>query len=140
MEKWTKPTPQEREEMAAADAALETARRESGRILPRLTLHAHLSAQSEDNLFTGLTENISEGGVFVATLSPPSVGQRIQLKLSLDESDDFEVDGEVRWIRYDDQGDATGCGVQFVDLTEDDVQRLRKVMLALPQDPLFTDF
>lgn len=137
---WVAPTPAELEQMQKADEAVEQSRKESGRKLPRLMLHAHFSAESEDNLFTGFTENISEGGVFVSTLSPPGVGQIIRLNLCVDDAEDFQVNGEVRWLRYEDSGEITGCGVQFVGLTPSDVDRLRRLMLALPREPLFSDF
>jgi len=140
MEQWVAPTSAELEEMRRADAAVNSAREESGRRLPRLMLHAHFDAESEDNLFTGLTENISEGGVFVATFSPPGVGERIRLNLSVDDSDGFVVEGEVRWHRYESDGDVSGCGVKFVDLTDAQAHRLRRLLLALPREPLFTDF
>ncbi len=141
MEQWTAPTPAERAEMNRAEAAFRQSRvADSGRNLPRLVLHAHVTARSEDNFFTGLTENISEGGVFVSTFSPPGVGEVIRLNLSVDDEDGFVVEGEVRWHRYDDDGEVTGCGVQFYGLDPEQTRRIRQLMLAVPREPLLSDF
>lgn len=141
MDQWTAPTPIEREEMRRADAAVERARQERmARQMPRLVLHAHVTTSSEDNFFSGLTENISEGGVFVATFSPPGIGERIRLQLAVDDAQDFVVEAIVRWHRYDDAGELSGCGAQFVDLTPACVRRIQTLMLALPREPLLTDF
>ena len=141
MERWTAPTPAEHAEIKSAEAAVRMAKeRYSGRRLPRVVLNARVTAQSDDNFFSGLTENISEGGVFVSTFSPPGVGERIRIKLSVDNERDLSVYGTVRWHRYDDGGDVTGCGVQFSALTAEQTQRIRALMLAIPREPLLTDF
>ena len=141
MEQWIAPTPEQNAEIRRAEAAVRTAKeRYSGRRLPRVVLHARVTAQSEDNFFSGLTENISEGGVFVSTFSPPGVGESIRLKLAVDGANELAVEGIVRWHRYDDAGDVTGCGVQFSALTAEQAQRVRTLMVAIPREPLLTDF
>ena len=141
MDRWVEPTEKELAEIEQAEAAIRAEQeRFSRRRLPRVVLNARVTAQSEDNFFTGLTENISEGGVFVATYSPPSVGESIRINLSVDDEKDLIVSGEVRWHRYDGAGDVTGCGVQFAALTEEQMERVRKLMMAVPREPLLTDF
>lgn len=141
MQRWTAPTPEEHAEIKGAEAAVRLAKqRYSGRKLPRVVLNARVTAQSEDNFFSGLTENISEGGVFVSTFSPPGVGERIRLNLSVDNERDLSVEGVVRWHRYDDSGDVTGCGVQFAALGPEQQRRIRTLMVAVPREPLLTDF
>ena len=141
MQRWTAPTPEEHAEIKSAEAAVRLAKqRYTGRKLPRVVLNARVTAQSEDNFFSGLTENISEGGVFVSTFSPPGVGERIRLNLSVDNERDLSVEGVVRWHRYDDSGDVTGCGVQFAALGPEQIRRIRTLMVAIPREPLLTDF
>ena len=85
MDQWTLPSPSERQEMMAAEGTREQARRvEELRSSPRICIHANVTAQSQDNFFSGIAENISEGGVFVSSYSPPQVGERVRLKLSVD--------------------------------------------------------
>ncbi|HCH62831.1 MAG TPA: hypothetical protein DFR83_08510 [Deltaproteobacteria bacterium] len=140
MERWTAPTPEEHAEIKNAEAAVRIAKQQySGRKMPRVVLNARVTAQSDDNFFSGLTENISEGGVFVSTFSPPGVGERIRINLSVDNERDLSVYGIVRWHRYDG-GDVTGCGVQFSALTAEQAQRIRTLMVAVPREPLLTDF
>jgi len=116
----------ERQEAVAADK-----RRQK-----RVTLHAAVSVRSETNFFMGFSENISEGGVFVATLSPPPRGSRIDLAVTVNEGDVMMVTGEVAWIREDGQGHATGCGVRFLDVTPKQSAALRQLVTRADQEPL----
>jgi uncharacterized protein (TIGR02266 family) len=84
---------------------------------------------SESNFYTGIMDNISEGGIFVATFETATMGARIQLEFSLpDKGPPVRVEGEVRWSRdYQSDGDGEvlpGIGLRFVDLSEDDKNRI----------------
>ena len=142
MSEWTEPTEAERAEMEAADkAAREQAERLAAekRQAIRMKLHAQVNLKSESNFFMGFTENISEGGIFVATLSPPNMGESIELSVGVDGADAIDLKGIVRWHRTDDDGNPTGCGVQFVGLTDDIRRTLEMLMLTLEKEPLFHD-
>ncbi len=139
---WIAPTS---EEMAMIREAsrLEAIRQEQEAALrrshARVALRANISLSSESNLFVGMTENISEGGVFVSTLSPPAVGAEVTLLLQLDEAEPICLSGEVRWHRTDDDGCATGCGVRFRDLEASAVAILERALQNLPKEPLLYD-
>ncbi len=97
----------------------------------RIELGVEVSISSENNFYAGITDNISEGGVFVATYTPPPKGSEIELNLSLPGSPPFLVKGIVRWIRDVDEanvGDGTpaGCGVQFTDPSPAAMQAITK--------------
>jgi uncharacterized protein (TIGR02266 family) len=102
----------------------------------RLPLHAEVSVESETNFFTGLTENLSEGGLFVATFSPPPVGGQVKLRVKTDLSEEVEVEGIVRWHRKDAEGSVTGCGIQFVALAGPVARAFAGVMSRLRKEPL----
>jgi uncharacterized protein (TIGR02266 family) len=79
-----------------------------------------LGASGEARL--ALTENISAGGVFVATSVPGLVGDRLVLSFRLPNAERaISVDGEVRWIRTTPSAQvrhgARGMGLQFTTVS-----------------------
>jgi uncharacterized protein (TIGR02266 family) len=105
----------------------------------RMVLHAQVNIKSESNFFMGFAENISEGGVFVSTLSPPAIGDEVELAVELDDSDAIPVKGIVRWHRTNELGDLSGCGVQFVSLSDDARRTLEMLLATLEREPLLHD-
>jgi uncharacterized protein (TIGR02266 family) len=144
MSQWTLPSREEAAQMRAAVDA-ETAYRQKIdadlRRRERIGLLADVSGFSETNFFSGLTENLSEGGVFVATLSPPAVGEAVHLKVTVngDGRRSVVVKGVVRWHRTDDNGGTTGCGIQFANLSPDATRAIAALMQMSGRDPLFWD-
>jgi DNA-binding NarL/FixJ family response regulator len=72
-------------------------------------------------------ENIGFGGAFVSltpTMSGPSIGNRVDLRLDLDRDGHVAVSAEVRWRREGDPNAPTGIGVHFVDVTPEDQDRI----------------
>jgi len=139
MGKWVKPSDQEEAEMRQAAEVVEAARQrdEDRRGHARLALNATVSLESNSNFFAGFTENISEGGVFVSTLSPPPEGESVVLKIKVADVGEIAVHGIVRWLRTGEDGNFTGCGVQFQNLTEQARRALDSLVDALPREPLF---
>jgi uncharacterized protein (TIGR02266 family) len=144
MNQWTMPTTEEAAQMRAAVDA-ETVYRDKIeadlRRRERIGLMADVSGFSETNFFSGLTENLSEGGVFVATLSPPETGETVHLKVTVngDASRSVVVMGIVRWHRTDEDGSPTGCGIQFANLSPDAVRAISILMETADREPLFWD-
>lgn len=90
---------------------------------PRLSLAVEVTLESESCFYSGLTENISEGGLFVATydLRPP--GTRFAVSLTVEGMPPILVTAEVRWVRDSHGacvGHDVGMGMAFVDLAEED--------------------
>jgi len=141
MDQWTLPSPSERREMMRAESRNSARQQADGsRIAPRICIHANVTAESEDNFFSGITENISQGGVFVSSYSPPAVGERVRLKLSVDGSGDLVVTGEVRWLRTEEDGTETGCGVQFDNMPSAQKDHLMSLVSTLRREPLLSGF
>jgi len=142
MSEWTELSDEERAEIKEAeDLARRQAERLAAerRIATRMKLHAKVNLKSESNFFMGFTENISEGGIFVATLSPPAMGEVVELSISVEDSDPIPLSGVVRWHRTDEDGNPSGCGVQFDEL-DDNVRRVIEMLLVtLEKEPLFHD-
>ena len=120
----------------------ETQRREreaSLRSSPRGGMQAAISGSSADSFFVGFSENLSEGGVFISTLCPPAVGERVDLSVDLEGCPALLVQGVVRWLRVSDSGEPSGCGVQFVNLHPEQENILGGALDAAEQTPLFYD-
>ena len=88
----------------------------------RFDLEVKVDLESDHNFYTGLTQNISSGGVFIATHHLRRIGDLITLKFTLPGSDkQIAGETEVRWIRENSalmraEG-GTGMGVRFINLS-----------------------
>ena len=127
---------QMKSEAAPADSA------ESLRQHQRVALELEVSMSSENNFYAGITDNISEGGIFVATYTPPARGTEVEMTLNLPGSAPFTLKGIVRWIRDVDQaalGDDTpaGCGIQWIDIPAGAVAAITKFIAA--RDTMLVD-
>jgi uncharacterized protein (TIGR02266 family) len=94
---------------------------------------------SDSNLYVGFTDNISEGGLFVATHELLEIGERVTLEFELPGVDEtLRVEGEVRWHRTAsdlDEGVYPGFGVKFTDLGDEQQAQLQAFLDE--RDPLF---
>ncbi len=85
----------------------------------RFSVDLEVSLGSEHNFYAGLAENLSVGGVFIATHRLQKVGSTIDLSLRMPESEEiYQLVGEVRWVRvYNEQSDTPpGLGIRFREL------------------------
>jgi len=88
----------------------------------RIDLEVKVTLESDSNFYTGLTQNISAGGVFIATHLIRPIGSRISLKFALPGSPEpIAVETEVRWIKENSAlmraDGASGMGVRFIELS-----------------------
>jgi uncharacterized protein (TIGR02266 family) len=88
----------------------------------RFDLEVKVDLESDHNFYTGLTQNISAGGLFIATNVLRRIGDRITLKFSLPGStESIAIETEVRWIRENSAlhkvDGSTGMGVRFINLS-----------------------
>ncbi|MDP7111161.1 MAG: TIGR02266 family protein [Myxococcota bacterium] len=77
------------------------------RIHPRYPLRVRIDLVGPHGFVKATTENLSAGGLFVATKAPYPVGSRVDLVLRILHAPPMELGGEVRWVR-----DAAGGGIQ----------------------------
>lgn len=106
-----------------APAGIEARRHE------RASLATEVHLTSASNIYTGLADNVSEGGLFVATTEFLPRGTVIDLAFSLpDGGPPIRTSGVVRWIRedLDEIEEPPGMGVQFVELSEAARARLER--------------
>ena len=144
MSNWILPSDHEKREIrdaVEADRAYQAAIAADRRRKARIGLQADVSGMSQTNFFAGLSEDISEGGVFVATMSPPPVGDTVHLKITVngDATRAVVVKGTVRWHRTDEVGVPSGCGIQFEELSGDPRRAVSALMQMAGREPLYWD-
>src|SRR5262249_9518057 len=67
---------------------------------PRKEVKVEIGLHGENNFYTGITENISKGGVFVATHEPHEIGAFVELEVTLPGINrPIKTSGKVRWVR-----------------------------------------
>ncbi len=105
----------------------------------RVAVELGVTMTSDSNFYVGFANNISEGGLFVATHQMVEVGSTVDLRFELPGEDEpVVVEAEVRWQRTAvdyDSGILPGFGVQFGDL--DDETRARIERYIEDREPIF---
>lgn len=108
----------------------------------RHDLAAEIGMRSESNFYTGFSDDLSEGGLFVATYALLPVGARVEVSFWLPSGHEIKCTAEVRWVRdprhqHDDHHTSPGMGVRFLGLSSDDQNAIRHFMEYRP--PMFFD-
>jgi len=108
----------------------------------RFELEVSVDLESDSNFYTGLTQNISAGGLFIATNAIRRIGDRIMLKFNLPgQPEPLTVETEVRWIRENSAlnriDGATGMGVRFVNLSPEAAKMIQSFIES--RDSLYYD-
>lgn len=107
---------------------------------PRFAVDLEVNLGSEHNFYAGLVENLSAGGVFIATHVSKPVGSVVELSLRLPGSaEPWQLAGEVRWVRlYSEHSDAPpGLGVRFLSVPPEAERSI--VRFLSEREPLFFD-
>jgi uncharacterized protein (TIGR02266 family) len=110
------------------------------RSLPRIAIEADVGFQSDTNFFTGFSEDISTGGIFIATFDHRPIGSKLAINFTLPDGHLVSALGVVRWLRdYNDTSPDVhpGMGVQFTGLSEDDRGRIDSFLEK--REPMFYD-
>jgi uncharacterized protein (TIGR02266 family) len=113
---------------------------ETRRQYPRHNIELEVTMESETNFYMGLTENLSEGGLFIATHVLKPIGTLIEVSFKLPNAPEpLKVTGTVRWLReYSPTSDTSpGMGLRFEQLEQPHVEHIRQFLAA--RDPLFHD-
>ena len=91
-----------------------------------------VTAEAGHQFFTGFTENISTGGLFIATYRLLPLGSRFRLKFKVPGLDHvFEATCEVRWVREYNElvpDMQPGMGVRFLDLSPEEERLLDEAL------------
>jgi uncharacterized protein (TIGR02266 family) len=105
----------------------------------RFSVDLDVTVGSDHNFYAGFAENLSAGGVFIATHKLKPVGSKIELCINMPDGAQIRVDGQVRWIRvFNEHSDTPpGMGVKFNDLAPASVALIQSFLSR--RDPLFFD-
>ena len=113
---------------------------EARRVYSRHDVELEVSLESESNFYLGLTENLSEGGLFIATHLVRPMGTEIEVSFKLPHvAEPIKAIGIVRWTReYSETSDTSpGMGVRFERISPEQVEQIREFLAA--RAPLFYD-
>jgi uncharacterized protein (TIGR02266 family) len=106
----------------------------------RYSVDLDVGLGSDHNFYAGFAENLSAGGVFVATHLLKPVGSSIELSIHLpDQEAPIVGKGEVRWVReYNEHSDMPpGMGIRFNEIAPDAVALIEQFLRQ--REPLFFD-
>lgn len=99
----------------------------------RSSLAVDIHLWSESHFFCGLSGDLSQGGVFIATYLSFAVGSLVDLEFSLPGTDvTLQACGEVRWVRNPSQDTSPGIGVAFEELSDEDRRRIHDFCTVRP--------
>ena len=92
----------------------------------------------DSHFVTGLSRDLSRGGIFVATYQRLPVGTKINLSIELPNGHVVEARGAVRWIEEpNDAVERPGMGVVFTDICPGAVAAIAEYCRLRP--PLYFD-
>lgn len=107
---------------------------------PRVELSVEIDIDTETNFYTGFTENISTGGIFVATHTPALVGSEVPISFKLPNTNYIvKTRGVVQWNRdfnkvYPDTH--PGMGLRFLTLSLEDEEAINEYIKNV-REPYF---
>ena len=108
----------------------------------RIPFDVEVSLGSEHNFFVGWSENISEGGLFIATHQLEPLGTKLELTLVVPSHvEPTTVTCEVRWLRKVDELTSDcppGMGLKFVDPTPEVLDAIHH-FVATKREAMFVD-
>jgi uncharacterized protein (TIGR02266 family) len=139
---------QQREEVAEAQFSRIQAPATSGEHPNAVTRREHarykveldVSLGSDHNFYVGFVENMSAGGVFIATHMLKAVGEILELSIHVPSTDaKISGTGEVRWVReYSERSNVPpGMGVHFIHLEPGSLEAIEKFLAR--REPIFFD-
>ncbi len=104
-----------------------------------LSLEVWLHGASDSNLYLGFTQDVAEGGVFVATYEERPIGATVELSLEIDGKEPVKVAGQVHWTRPQGASDdlPVGLGVRLLAVSRELGQTLQA--FAARRTPIFYD-
>ncbi|MFP2899459.1 TIGR02266 family protein, partial [Corallococcus sp. 4LFB] len=131
-------TPTRAERLPPMAPVAATPAKSDGRKAGRVRMHTTIDTRSDSNFFTGFSMDISEGGIFIATVEAVPRGTPVELDFTLPGGRPLTVNGVVRWAR--DGNDRTpdlmpGVGVQFTTLPPEVAHAISSFVAT--RDPMF---
>lgn len=103
----------------------------------RVFVETDIGLFSDSTFYTGLSHDLSNGGLFVATYQPRPPGTQVSLYFVLPDGHEVEAAGVVRWTREASDDSPPGMGIAFSNLEPADLQAITRFCAARP--PIYHD-
>lgn len=103
----------------------------------RAFIEVEIGLTSESHFYTGLSLDLSTGGVFVATYEPARPGSAVSLYFVLPDGHVVNAEGVVRWTREGAPDTPPGMGVAFVNISAASLAHIAQFCASRP--PLYFD-
>ncbi len=115
-------------------------RRKNSRLEWEMDVDFEVSVDGPHTFFSGFTQDISTGGVFLATHQIYPIGTEIKISLSVN-GEKLELNSIVRWVRKQESISSPdlspGMGLQFIDPDEKQVKVIEEFVKK--KEPLLVD-
>lgn len=134
------PAPVAESEEAASPVEESPVPSSTDRAAPRHRIELEVSIFSDSNFYAGFTENLSAGGVFVATYVLRPIGSRMTLEILVPgRTEPLRLAGVVRWLRPPSANEDLwpGMGVAFDALSAEEEASIRAFLGE--REPMFFD-
>ncbi len=103
----------------------------------RVFVETDIGLFSDSTFYTGLSHDLSNGGLFVATYQPKPPGTQVSLFFVLPDGHEVEASGIVRWTREASADSPPGMGIAFSELDPADLEAITRFCHARP--PIYHD-
>jgi len=103
----------------------------------RVCVEVEIGLTSESHIYTGLSLDVSTGGVFVATYEPAPAGTAVSLYFVLPDGHVVNAEGVVRWTRAATEDAPPGMGVAFAHISGESLDHIAAFCASRP--PLYFD-
>lgn len=114
-------------------------RRRNPRVAEEVEVDFEVSMEGPHNFFNGFTQDISRGGVFLATHQIYPIGTEIKMSFTI-ENRRIDVETVVKWVKNPEntaEDDSPGMGLQFRNLDGDDKTFIDNFIKK--KEPMFMD-
>jgi uncharacterized protein (TIGR02266 family) len=107
------------------------------RTTERVSLDADIGLHSATQFFTGLSGDVSRGGLFVATWAPLPLGTEVTVSFVLPGGYQITAPGRVAWLKEpqtstENSEDTPGMGVRFTTLSDADREAIEQFLARRP--------
>jgi len=103
----------------------------------RVFVEVEIGLSSESHFYTGLSLDVSTGGVFVSTYEPARSGTNVSLYFVLPDGHAVNAEGVVRWARAASEDSPPGMGVAFISISRESLAHIAQFCEGRP--PIYFD-
>ncbi len=110
------------------------------RATPRKRIEVEIGLQTETNFFVGFSGDISEGGIFVTTVTILPIGTSVTCSFAFPGGIEVEAEGDVAWTREGYAFDSdlrAGMGIRFTKLSDEALAAIKEFTSI--REPIFYD-